>query len=84
MNDQVLTSVQGIFAKTFQIDPASVSLETTANDIPAWDSVGHLSLCGLLEETFDIRLDVEDITDLDSVHAIVSRIHAKQRAAAAA
>lgn len=79
MNDEVLTTVQGVF----QVDPDSVSLETNANDIPAWDSVGHLSLCGRLEETFQIRLDVEDITDLDSVHAIVSRIRAKQRAAAA-
>ena len=34
--------------------------------IPAWDSVGHMSLVAALEDTFDIMLDTNDIIDLNS------------------
>ena len=35
-------------------------------DIPAWDSVGHMSLVAALEEAFDIMMDTDDIIDLSS------------------
>lgn len=35
-------------------------------DIPAWDSVGHMNLIAALEEAFDIMMDTDDIIDLSS------------------
>ena len=35
-------------------------------DIPLWDSVGHMSLIAALEDTFDIMMDTEDIIDFSS------------------
>lgn len=35
-------------------------------DIPAWDSVGHMQLIALIEEQFDIMLDTDDIIDFNS------------------
>lgn len=35
-------------------------------DIPAWDSVGHMSLIAALEDAFDIMMDTDDIIDLSS------------------
>jgi len=35
-------------------------------DIPQWDSVGHMSLIAALEEAFDIMFDTDDIIDLSS------------------
>ncbi len=34
--------------------------------IPAWDSIGHMSLVAALEEAFDIMMDTDDIIDLSS------------------
>lgn len=34
--------------------------------IPIWDSVGHMGLMALLEETFGIMLDTEDVIDFSS------------------
>ena len=34
--------------------------------IPAWDSVGHMSLIAALEDAFDIMMDTDDIIDLSS------------------
>lgn len=35
-------------------------------DIPAWDSVGHMTLIAALEDAFDIMMDTDDIIDLSS------------------
>lgn len=35
-------------------------------DIPAWDSVGHMSLIAALEDNFDIMMDTDDIIDFNS------------------
>lgn len=79
MSNDVLTKVREIFEELFDVDPHSVSLETKASDIPAWDSVGHLSLCGILEESFEIRFDVSDLGEVNSVRAIVSIVESQKR-----
>lgn len=35
-------------------------------DIPEWDSVGHMGLIAAIEDTFDIMMDTDDIIDLSS------------------
>lgn len=35
-------------------------------DIPSWDSVGHMQLIAALEDAFDIMMDTDDIIDLSS------------------
>ena len=35
-------------------------------DIKAWDSVGHMGLIAMLEESFGIMLEMDDIIDLSS------------------
>ena len=68
---QLLSKIQEAFKAAFDVDPQSVSMETTASDIPLWDSVGHLSLASSLEEAFGITLDVDDLMEMESVRDIV-------------
>lgn len=35
-------------------------------EIPAWDSVGHMSLVARIEDAFDIMMDTDDIIDFSS------------------
>ena len=79
MSDQnyVLTDIQAAFKAAFDVNPQLVSMETTASDISAWDSVGHLSLAGNLEEIFGISLDVDDLMEMESVREIVRIITTK-------
>jgi acyl carrier protein len=75
--DYVLTKVQEAFKATFDIDPQSVTLETKAEDVSGWDSVGHLSLATNLEQVFGISLDVDDLMEMESVRDIVRIIGTK-------
>ena len=53
------------FVEALEITPEQTEgLEYQA--IPAWDSVGHMSLIAALEDTFDIMMDTDDIIDFSS------------------
>jgi len=79
MNDDnyILSNVQEAFKAAFDINPQLVSMDTTASDISAWDSVGHLSLAGNLEEVFGISLDVDELMEMENVREIVRIVSSK-------
>jgi acyl carrier protein len=58
------------YNKAFE-DSFELSLDQLNNDlvyqsVAAWDSVGHMSLIAVLEESFDIMLDTDDIIGFSS------------------
>lgn len=53
------------FISTFKIETKDLE-GLKYQDIPFWDSVGHMALMSKLEEVFDIELDVDDIIDFSS------------------
>ena len=54
-----------IFKETFGVDDDTAK-GLKYQDIPAWDSVGHMSLIAALEDAFDIMMDTDDIIDFNS------------------
>ena len=53
------------FIDTFEITEDKLA-ELKYQDIPAWDSVGHMSLVAALEDAYGIMMDTDDIIDLSS------------------
>jgi len=75
--DYVLTRVREAFKTSFDVDPQSVTMETTASDVPGWDSMGHLSMASNLEQVFGITLDVDELLEMENVRAIVRIVETK-------
>ena len=55
-----------IFIKSFSMDKKKFNEKIKYNDIPEWDSIGHMSLMSDLEEGFNISIDTDDIIDFSS------------------
>jgi acyl carrier protein len=53
------------FAQTFMIQENTLNA-LKYQDIPAWDSVGHMALMAELEDVFSIELEIDDIIDFSS------------------
>ena len=53
------------FMDAFSID-AETAKTLQFQQIPAWDSVGHMGLIAQLEEQFGIMMEPDDIVDLSS------------------
>ena len=53
------------FTTAFEID-AETAKTLKYQQIPAWDSVGHMGLMAGIEDTFDIMMEPDDIIDFSS------------------
>jgi len=64
-------TVRELVALTFGVPAESITRDTAREDVPSWDSLGHLNLMLGLEDTFQITLTVDEIGRLSSVAAII-------------
>ena len=53
------------FIETFSIKKDKLK-KLKYNSIPKWDSIGHMSLVGKLEDCFSISMEMDDIIDSSS------------------
>tara|TARA_B100000959_G_scaffold258337_1_gene293120 strand:- start:615 stop:854 length:240 start_codon:yes stop_codon:yes gene_type:complete len=53
------------FTETFSIKIDKLK-KLKYNSISKWDSIGHMSLVGKLEDTFNISMEMDDIIDFSS------------------
>jgi acyl carrier protein len=74
---EVLTKVQSAFQSAFAVDPRSITLNTTPEDVPAWDSMGHVTLASSLEQTFGLTFDVDDLMEMENVKEICRIVQSK-------
>lgn len=54
------------FINSLAIKEAKFNEKLKYNEIPEWDSIGHMTLMSALEETFNITLETDDIVDFSS------------------
>ena len=57
---------QDIFIKSLAIDNKKFNQKLKYNEIPEWDSIGHMTLMSGLEETFKISMDTDDVIEFSS------------------
>ena len=57
---------QDIFIKSLLINSSKFNENIKYNEIPEWDSIGHMTLMSGLEEGFSISMETDDIVDFSS------------------
>ena len=57
---------QDIFIKSLSIDSNKFNENIKYNEIPEWDSIGHMTLISGLEEEYKISFETDDIVDFSS------------------
>ena len=57
---------QDIFIKSLAMDSKKFDENIKYNEIPEWDSIGHMTLISGLEEGFTISMETDDIVDFSS------------------
>lgn len=63
-------------SRVFNVDPSTITPETSPATLPSWDSVGHINLVLELEEVFGVRFSSETIPTLDSARTLQAAIDA--------
>lgn len=55
-----------IFKSTLNVSEQELNEKLVYQEVPEWDSVGHMNLISALEDEFDIMFDTDDIIDFSS------------------
>ena len=63
--------LRAMMAATLKVPTDRITDTLRDEDLPAWDSLGHVNLMMALEQTFDLYIEVEDFEQLKSVPAIL-------------
>jgi|KBSMisStaDraftv2_1062788.scaffolds.fasta_scaffold152045_2 acyl carrier protein len=63
-------------SRVFNVDPATITPDTSATNLSSWDSVGHINLVLELEEVFGVRFSSESIPTLNSARTLQAAIDA--------
>ena len=57
---------QDIFVKSLSLEKNKFNENIKYNEVPEWDSIGHMTLMSGLEERFKISMETDDIVDFSS------------------
>ena len=55
-----------IFVESLSLNNKDFKENLKYNDVPEWDSIGHMTLMSGLEDGFKISLETDDIVDFSS------------------
>lgn len=75
--DQALAKLHDVFRDVFDDDSLEVSDSLIREDVPTWDSLGHIRLVSALEDAFGVTFTIEEIEEMTGVARILDRIVAK-------
>ena len=75
--EELLDKVRAAFKSAFDIDPRTITIETVPSDVPAWDSMGHVTLASSLEQAFGLTFDVDDLMAMENVKEICRVVQSK-------
>ncbi|MBQ3559431.1 MAG: acyl carrier protein [Agathobacter sp.] len=75
--ENILKEVTEIFRESFDDETLEINDSTTAADIEDWDSLMHITLITAIEEQFNIKFKLKEVTSLQSVGDTIDLIMEK-------
>jgi acyl carrier protein len=73
--------LERVFRDAFGNEAIVLTDETTAADIPGWDSLGHINLMFSIEERFDVQFEGNQLAEFANVGELKQFLEATGRAA---
>lgn len=75
--NEIQERVQEIFRDVFDDEELVICRETTASDIPEWDSLMHISLVSAIEKFFKVKFALGELQDLKNVGDMIDLVSSK-------
>jgi acyl carrier protein len=76
-SEKVMSEMNRIFCEVLNNDAIQLKDETTAKDVPEWDSLSHIELVIALEKYFKIKFNFNELQKFKNVGEMCLNISAK-------
>lgn len=67
-----------VFQTVLNDETLALTDETTAADVPGWDSIAHINLMFSIEQAFGIQFNGNELTDLRNIGELKSLLTRKK------
>jgi acyl carrier protein len=74
---EIMAQVQEIFRTVLKNEAVVLTEETTAEDVPGWDSLTHVELIATIEKHFGIRFSIREMLSWKTVGKMVDCVAKK-------
>ena len=72
MQNKIIAKLNEVFDDIFGV--SGVTVETTAKDVPGWDSLMHITLISEVEDVFGVKFTMKQILEMQNVGEMVDLI----------
>ncbi|MBD5468101.1 MAG: acyl carrier protein [Lachnospiraceae bacterium] len=72
--EEILERVNRVFKDVFDDEDVAVTFTSTAADVEGWDSLRHITLIEAVEDEFDMRFQMNEVTGMKDVGEMVDII----------
>ena len=69
--------LEKVVRAVFSIEQDTVDENWTSDDIPYWDSVGHLNLIMGVEKEFNVKIEIEEMFEIEKLADIITLLKKK-------
>lgn len=71
--------LEGVFRQVFDDEQLTLTDETSAGDIPKWDSFAHINLMFSIEQEFGVRFNGNELGELKNIGELKTYLMSKGR-----
>ena len=79
MIDIDLNSMKNIFKEALELNDYNLKLKSSFEEVPGWDSLGHMRIISHIEDKFNIEFDIEEIVGIDTVGKLIEMTKNKMK-----
>jgi acyl carrier protein len=69
--------ILSVFRSALNIGDYKLELDSKFEDVPDWDSLGHMRVIQELEERLKVEFEIDEIIDVDTVEKIMQLAKSK-------
>jgi len=73
----IIEKLNTVFSKELK-KPVSLSVTTTAADVPGWDSLTHIMIIDSTEKLFSVKFKLSEVIQFNNIGDMVACIKKKQ------
>ena len=74
-----LDLMTGIFTDALDIADYDLSLDSEFENVPGWDSLGHMRIITEIEEKLNLEFDIDEIVGIDTIQKLIEMIKNKMK-----
>tara|TARA_B100001109_G_scaffold254983_1_gene256273 strand:+ start:350 stop:586 length:237 start_codon:yes stop_codon:yes gene_type:complete len=72
-----LEFMKSVFEESLEIDSKTLTLNSEFENVPGWDSLGHIKIISEIEDRLDVEFEIDEIVGQDTIQKLIEMTEEK-------